>query len=70
MATKAIDFDTVDEIGIAADTLDNLVAASKMPLPSDKKLQYTVASLQTLSDNLKSIFVRITGENPWSDTND
>ena len=63
----AITDEQLEEVGEAADTLDNLIAAAKMRLPPEKKLQYTIENLQTLSAKLKAIVVAISGDNPWSD---
>jgi len=63
----ALTTEQIEEIGEVADTLDNLIAAAKIPLPAEKKLQYTLESLQAQSAKLKAIFAAVSGNNPWSD---
>lgn len=57
----------LDEVGQVADILDNLLAASAMKLPPEKKLQYTLGNLRELSARLKSIVVSVSGDDPWGD---
>ncbi len=63
----ALTTEQLEEIGKVADTLDNLIAAAKIPLSPEKKLQYTIDSLREQSAKLKSVFVAVSGDNPWSD---
>lgn len=63
----AISDEQVQVVGKIADTLDSLIAASAMRLPAEKKLEYTLATLEQLSGELKALFVEVSGENPWED---
>lgn len=62
-----ISHEQIEVIGKSADTLDNLVAASVLPLSAEKKLQYTLDSLKALSETLKGIYAQVSGENPWAE---
>lgn len=56
---------SVEEIGEMADTMDNLSAASKLPIPSDVHIKQLRVHIEEASAKLKKIYSAITGENPW-----
>lgn len=60
----------LDEVGRAADSLDNLIAAANLPMPASRKLHYTLGSLRALSAKLKAIVVTVGGDDPWGDKNE
>ena len=55
-----------EELGKAADTVDNLCAAMSMPMAPQLHLIALKQSLPALRDVLRLIYVNETGENPWS----
>jgi septation ring formation regulator EzrA len=57
----------MEELGQIVDRIDNLLAAAKMPIPPQMKLECTLTSLRKISEELKIIVIDVTGENPWED---
>lgn len=55
-----------DRIGRLADTCDNVVQASYLPMPADFHLAQLRIAIREMSKNLKALHVDITGENPWA----
>lgn len=54
------------ELGDAVDTLSNLLAAMKLPLPPQLHIDGLTASLPRLRDKLRDVYVSESGENPWA----
>lgn len=59
--------DNVEEIGRLADTADNYIAATSLPLPASFHVEQLKAGLKDISARLKQIYVNVTGENPWEE---
>jgi hypothetical protein len=55
----------LNEIGEIADMLDNLLAATELPMPPVFHLQQVKAGMRDISKQLKEIVIRISGDNPW-----
>lgn len=55
----------MEMIGKLADKADNLIGASKLPLPLKVHLDQLVLGLEEISKELKKIYAKQTGENPW-----
>lgn len=55
----------IDRIGELADRLDNLLAATNLPLPPEFHLSQVKVGLGEISNELKAIYKEITGESPW-----
>jgi hypothetical protein len=60
----------MEDLGKAADTLDNLIAAMELPLPPEMHLSALKSSLPRLRDTLRDIYCTKTGDNPWKDSHD
>lgn len=56
-----------DRIGKLADQVDNLIAATEIPMPPIFHLKNLVVELNKVSVELKDIYYSITGENPWKE---
>ena len=54
-----------EDIGFAADSLDNLIHAMALPMPADFHLRQLRVSLPVIRDRLRADFVAATGDNPW-----
>jgi hypothetical protein len=54
-----------ETLGQLIDSLDNFAHALKMPLPPQMHVEVLSKSLPEKVKELKSVFVEITGENPW-----
>jgi hypothetical protein len=57
--------ENAEDLGKAADTVDNLIHAMMLPMPSAVHLQALKESLPALRDRLRAIYIAETGENPW-----
>lgn len=55
-----------DQIGRLADKCDNIHAAGNLPLPADVHLPIVRTSLLDMRDELRAMYVQLTGENPWT----
>lgn len=56
----------IEELGQAADTVDNLLSAESIPIPATLAKEGRVASLTELRSKLRKIYTDATGENPWA----
>lgn len=59
--------ENITEIGKVADTIDNLLAATNLPMPPKFHLEQLKDGLAKISAKLKLIFVDASGTNPWVD---
>lgn len=59
--------DQKDRLGRLADRIDNLTHAMALPLPDSVHLQALRDAMPELRDELKAIYVEVTGENPWEE---
>lgn len=57
---------TYETIGEMAEKLDNLAAASRLPMEPKDHVYYLARGILSASKTLKTIFTKITGENPWA----
>jgi hypothetical protein len=62
-----MDRDLVEVIGRAADSLDNMVAATDLPLSPIMHLACLKGTIKSLSEELKCHYREETGEDPWED---
>lgn len=56
-----------EKIGELADRLDNLLAATNLPLSPEFHLRQVKVGLEEISKELKAIYKEITGESPWDE---
>ena len=61
--------DSMEELGKASDTIDNLLGAMQLPLPAQLHLDQLRRSLPEIRDTMRRVYVERTGDNPW-DTHD
>lgn len=54
-----------DKIGEWADTLDNLLGATMLPMPAQFHLEQLTAAITAMRDEMRAAYVKATGENPW-----
>jgi hypothetical protein len=59
-----------ERIGLASDRLDNLLHAAQLPLPPRMHLEGILPALAEIRDELREVFVALTGENPWNEDDD
>lgn len=60
-----MDDQTKNELGIVIDKIDNLAHALQLPIADSTHVRALRDSLPEVVVNLKDLFVKITGENPW-----
>jgi hypothetical protein len=70
MATKRelvmeINDEQLNQVGEIADTLDNLLAASTLPMSAQFHLNQLRAGMKDASRQLKQIVTKVGGLNPW-----
>lgn len=56
----------IEELGKMADTADNLIAASRMPIPDATHKQCLVSGFESFSEKLKTIVREVSGNDPWA----
>jgi hypothetical protein len=59
-------YENMERLGMAADTLDNLLHALNLPLPPAMHVAQLKAALPDLVKALREVYVAETGDNPWS----
>ena len=57
--------EAMETIGQQADTLENLLAATTIPMPPEFHLKMLRQSIPDVIELLKKSVVTVTGENPW-----
>lgn len=57
--------DQIEQIGQLVETADNLVAASKLPLPTAMIAEQSIIGLRGLVKELRALVVALSGEDPW-----
>ena len=57
--------DNAEKIGRLADKVDNLIAATEIPMTPEFYLKNLVVELKRVSTELKEIYQSVTGKNPW-----
>lgn len=56
-----------DRIGMLADRLDNLVSASRLPIPDSLHKRALQEALPDVVEALRNIYREMTGEDPWGE---
>lgn len=59
------DYSQWEDVGLVADTLDNLIHALALPMPPAFHLERLRAALPGVRDRLRAAFVAAVGDNPW-----
>ena len=54
-------------IGELADKADNYLGVAALPMPDSVKVDGLNQGLTELSEELKSLYIELSGENPWQD---
>lgn len=57
--------DPLEQLGTLIDELDNLAHALNIPLPAEMHVEQLRLALPEKVERLKTVYVDITGENPW-----
>ena len=57
----------LDKLGRLADSADNYLALNELPMPDSIKVDGMKTGLAELSEELKALYVELSGENPWND---
>lgn len=57
--------DQIERLGQLADRLDAILYSAKMPLPPDIHLHGICGAAREVRDEIASLVVEISGENPW-----
>lgn len=58
-------YESMELLGMAADTLDNLYHALMLPLPPAMHVEQLKAALPDVIARLRKVYVAETGDNPW-----
>jgi hypothetical protein len=56
-----------EEVGLMADTAENLVHASQLPMTPETHKERLVDGIRRLRDRMRSLRIQVTGNNPWED---
>jgi len=59
--------DKTETLGSAIDRVDSLAFGLQIPLPAEMHVEQLKKLLPEIVEELKKGFVKVTGENPWSD---
>lgn len=57
--------DEAERLGLAADRIDNLISAMRLPMSPQMHVEQLRAALPDIMKELREIYVALTGENPW-----
>lgn len=55
----------IEEIGLVADSINNLLGALALPLPPQMHIEGLKPNLFSLMERLREVYVAEAGENPW-----
>lgn len=55
----------LEKLGALADSIDNVLLAAELPLPTKSHLEQMKESAKKWAAELKSIYVEESGDNPW-----
>lgn len=58
--------DKFETLGQIIDSIESLVYSLNLPLPPQMHVEQMRVALPEKVEELKSVFVEITGENPWT----
>jgi hypothetical protein len=64
---KAVTSEDVNDIAELADKCDNILAATKIPMPQGFHLDRVRSFLLEASNELKRFYAEHSGEDPWQD---
>jgi len=67
MMRKEPSDELLDALGKIADSIDNIMAATELPLPPAMHLEQIKYRLPEWSAQIKGIYVELCGENPWEE---
>lgn len=56
----------IDTIGELADTCDNNVEASRLPIPAETHVEMLRGALEEISRQLKNIYKDVAQDDPWA----
>lgn len=59
-------YESMEMLGMQADTLENLLGAMKLPLPAQMHLDMLRPALEGVMQKLREVYVLETGDNPWA----
>lgn len=57
----------IETLGDMIDKLDNLIGATKLPMPDKFHMEQLRTALPLVSQRLKEAYQAISGSNPWAD---
>lgn len=57
----------IEEIGLEADNVDNILHATNLPLPAEFHVEQMKDALARLRDRLRSLHIEASRNNPWKD---
>jgi len=60
--------DNFEKLGQLIDSIENLAHGLNIPMPSDFHVSQLKKLLPKKVEELKAVFVEITGENPWNES--
>lgn len=60
-----MDGNTTDKIGEWADTINNLLGATQLPMPAQFHLEQITLAMALMRDEMRAVYAEATGENPW-----
>jgi hypothetical protein len=58
-------YESMELLGMQADTLNNLLGAMQLPIPPETHLAVLKTELFKVMEKLREIYVLETGDNPW-----
>lgn len=58
--------EAIEHIAKLADKADNLLAATKLPVPDSLHIEGLKGGLQQMREELRVTYVALSGENPWA----
>lgn len=61
---KSID-EIANDLGNLVDSMDNILAATSLPMSAEFHLEQVKENMQSWSAKLKKIYTELTDENPW-----
>lgn len=68
---KSADDDAIEEIGLLADSISNILAAEQIPgFPEHFRNQARLEAMHDWLERARKAYVALSGENPWESTDD
>lgn len=56
-----------EKIGELKDKVDNLLGSMELPMSADFHVKMMKSELATISNEVKNIYIGLTGDNPWDE---